>query len=93
MWQASFAVRPDVLKELKRDLDLDENILRHIVVKRDMFGPLPTTHAIRKSAERELTRSVIIPIFPYSLMRAFFCFSEQAFLQLDLAFSCTHEFQ
>lgn len=56
MWQASFAVRPDVLNELKRDLDLDENILRHIIVKRDMFGALPTTHAISKKAAKELTR-------------------------------------
>lgn len=55
MWQASFAARPDVLKELKRNMDLDENILRHIVVKRDMFGPLPTTHTISKAAAKELT--------------------------------------
>lgn len=56
MWQASFAVRPDVLDELRRDLDLDENILRHIIVKRDLFGPLPTTHAISKMAAREIRR-------------------------------------
>ena len=54
MWQASFAVRPDALKGLKRDLDLDENVLRHIIVKRDLFGPLPTTHAISKMAVRQL---------------------------------------
>jgi len=54
MWQISFAAKPQVLEELQQQLKLDERILRHIFVKKDVFKPLPTTSTVKKQASQLL---------------------------------------
>ena len=56
MWQASFAIKPPVLEDIKRMLVLDERILRHIFTKKELFGALPTTHRVTKMAKQKLKR-------------------------------------
>jgi hypothetical protein len=50
MWQISFAASPKVLEDLRQQLKLDERVLRHIVVKKAIFKPLPTTHSVKNQA-------------------------------------------
>jgi small subunit ribosomal protein S6 len=58
MWQISFAAKPQVLEELQQQLKLDERILRHIFVKKDVFKPLPTTSTVKKQASQLLKAAV-----------------------------------
>lgn len=54
MWQISFIVDPSALSELEHDLKVDDRVLRHLVVKKDAFTPLPSTHSVKKQAVRAL---------------------------------------
>ncbi len=50
MWQISFAAKPQVLEDLQHQLKLDERVMRHLFVKKDVFKPMPTTSAVKKQA-------------------------------------------
>lgn len=43
-------------------LVLDERVLRHIFIKKDLFGALPTTHSITKMASRQIEQYVCVSI-------------------------------
>ena len=50
MWQLDFAAAPAVLKDLDHQLKVDDRVIRFVVLKRAMFGPLPTTHSVARHA-------------------------------------------
>lgn len=54
MWQISFAANPKVVEDLRQQLKLDERVIRHIFVKKDIFKPLPTTSAVKQRATNVL---------------------------------------
>ena len=56
MWQLDFAAAPALLKDLDHLLKVDDRIVRFVVLKRAVFGPLPTTHSVARHAMRMVPR-------------------------------------
>lgn len=54
MWQMSFLVRPAALEEVNYNLQIDEDVLRWVVVKKRQHPARPNTHSVAKAAERRL---------------------------------------
>ena len=54
MWQMSFLVRPSALPEINRNLQIDEDVLRWVVVKKRQHPVNPNTHTVAKAAQQSL---------------------------------------
>ena len=54
MWQMNFLVRPSALPEINRNLQIDEDVLRWLVMKKRQHPAKPNTHSIAKAAQRSL---------------------------------------
>ena len=54
MWQMNFLVRPSALPEINRNLQIDEDVLRWLVMKKRQHPAKPNTHSVAKAAQRLL---------------------------------------
>lgn len=54
MWQITFVASPKVLPELEHNLKVDERVLRHLCMRKQPFGPMPSTHAVKERVLRNL---------------------------------------
>ena len=56
MWQMQFLVKPEALPEMKRNLQINEDVLRWIVTKKRQHPPNPNTHSVATAAPRLLSQ-------------------------------------
>lgn len=54
MWQMSFLVPPAALPEMNRNLQIDEEVLRWVFVKKRQHPVNPNTYTVAKAALRDL---------------------------------------
>ncbi|DBB12331.1 TPA: 28S ribosomal protein S6, mitochondrial [Trebouxia sp. C0006] len=54
MWQMNFLVRPAALPKIHRNLQIDEDVLRWIFIKKRQHPVNPNTHTVAKQAQRRL---------------------------------------
>ena len=54
MWQINFLVRPSALPEMNRSLQIDEEVLRWVFVKKRQHPVNPHTHSVANAASRLL---------------------------------------
>lgn len=54
MWQMNFLVAPSALPEINYNLQIDEGVLRWVVVKKRQHPVKPNTHTVAKAAQRIL---------------------------------------
>lgn len=54
MWQMNFLVRPAALPVIHRNLQIDEDVLRWIFIKKRQHPVNPNTHTVAKQAQRRL---------------------------------------
>ena len=55
MWQMSFLVGPSALPDINYNLQIDEDVLRWVVVKKRQHPVRPNTHVVAKTAEKKLS--------------------------------------
>lgn len=56
MWQMSFATEGGALKEIEHGLRVNEQVLRWIVLKREMLSKLPNTYKVARKAESAMAK-------------------------------------
>ncbi|KDD75205.1 hypothetical protein H632_c811p1 [Helicosporidium sp. ATCC 50920] len=56
MWQMSFATKGGALKEIEHGLRVNEQVLRWIVLKREMLSKLPNTYKVARKAESAMAK-------------------------------------